>query len=230
MSQTVEHVTYVLVPEGSSDRVIIDIVDRAIREQLPEVSVHGEWLDLRLVRKRTPTLRDRVHAAVNAFPDVDFLLVHRDSDNQRVEDRRREIDNASRAAAVCSRVVPVIPVRSIEAWLLVDVEAIRIGAGNPNGKTPLTLPQRDEIERERNPKTILHQALVDASGLGHRRRSKFRAGEAMHRVARALDTVESLRHLPAYRAFEDELIATIGQLVEVGGDGRDQKGSRSYEQ
>jgi hypothetical protein len=37
-------------------------------------------------------------------------------------------------------VVCVVPVRMMEAWLLIDEMAIRRVAGNPNGRIPIELP------------------------------------------------------------------------------------------
>jgi len=56
-------------------------------------------------------------------------------------------------------VVPAVPVRMTEAWLLFDEAAIRRAAGCPNGSMPLELPSLKTSEDIPDPKTILHEAL-----------------------------------------------------------------------
>lgn len=214
MSVATPELSYVLVSEGSSDIVIIDIVDKAVHQRSPDARVHGDWVDLRANRKRPSTLAARIRTALARYPDIDFLLVHRDSDDREPQCRRTEIEAAVEHSAAGVRSIPVVPVRSVEAWLLVDPDAIRMGAGNPNGTKPLQLPRPRDVEGEHDPKTTLRRALQDASGLKGRRLKKFNVGQARHRAARALSDLDVLRQLPAYRVFEDELFIVINELAK----------------
>jgi hypothetical protein len=55
----------------------------------------------------------------------DLVVVHRDSDNVGADKRRDEIAQGAQDSGVESHVLPVIPVRMTEAWLLLDESAIR---------------------------------------------------------------------------------------------------------
>jgi hypothetical protein len=95
----------------------------------------------------------------------------------------------------------------MEAWLLTDASALRRAAGNPNGRHPLSLPRPQEIEDLPDPKTLLRDLLLDASGLrGRRRRS---SSVNLHRVAELTEGFEALRRLPAFQAMEAELDGVV---------------------
>jgi len=95
-----------------------------------------------------------------------------------------------------------------EAWLLSEERAIRVAAGNPNGTMDLDLPEPRRIEALPDPKAVLHELLERASGLrSPRRLARFRRsrGARVRIVAAQTRDFGSLRALPSFRAFEEEL-------------------------
>jgi hypothetical protein len=108
-------------------------------------------------------------------------------------------------------IVPTIPVRMLEAWLLADEGAIRHAAGNPNGSIPLGLPRVRDLERLADPKTRLRRAVEAASGISRRRRDRLHVGPIQ--VAQRTESFAALRVLPAFRAFEGDVQRVI---VEQG--------------
>lgn len=114
---------------------------------------------------------------------------------------------ASRPLAEASgprRHVAVVPVRTTEAWLLIEEQAIREAAGRPNGRDPLDLPSPARIEDLGDPKATLHQALRTASGRAGRRADRFHPESAHHRLADLVRDWSPLRQLPAFRALEED--------------------------
>jgi hypothetical protein len=113
--------------------------------------------------------------------------VHRDADNAGAEARRSEILAAAGLVDGSARVVPVIPIRMTEAWLLLDEMNIRVVAGNPRGKESLDLPKLHEVENLADPKELLSECLLRAAGAAGRRRERvakrFSASEAASRTA-----------------------------------------------
>ncbi|BCB82630.1 hypothetical protein Pflav_090400 [Phytohabitans flavus] len=79
-----------------------------------------------------------------------------------------------RSNNLASALVPVIPVRMTEAWLLLDESAIRRVAGNPRGKTDLGLPKAHQVESIADPKELLDQCLLTAANVTGRRRDSLR--------------------------------------------------------
>ena len=100
-----------------------------------------------------------------------------------------------------------------EAWMLIDENAIRIAAGNPNGTVALRLPRLQEIENLAEPKNLLHELLRNASELTGRRLKKFSASANAHRVAELIEDWKPLRKLSAFIEFEAELDQVLAKLV-----------------
>jgi hypothetical protein len=99
-----------------------------------------------------------------------------------------------------------------EAWLLLDEEAIRGAAGNPNGKEPLDLPRApDQIP---NPKDVLGELLKQASGLSGRRKKSFRPERHIWQIPGCMRDFTILRRLEAFVDFEKELERTLQTMAE----------------
>lgn len=193
--------TATLITDGSSDRVLLPIVNFLLDEHspVPHRVAFAEGL-------HSARLQERVRTAVELFP-CDMLFVHRDAERASVADREREIMAATTALPVEKTPISVciIPVRMTESWLLVDPVAIRRAAGNPAGDQSLALPAADRLESLPNPKDVLFRALTSATNLGPRRLRAFRPEAVRHRVTELMDDFTGLRALPSFRHFEDQV-------------------------
>ena len=154
-------------------------------------------------------MEERLKTACDLYP-CDVLFVHRDAEGQPADFRRDEIANAIKRTSI--RHVPVVPVRMTEAWLLADETAIRSAAGNPNGREELNLPEARRLEDLPDPKKVLHDALVAASGLNARRRSRFRVRQRVHLIPNYIDDYSSLNVLSAFRALQQDIRTLIENL------------------
>jgi len=193
-------ISYTLVADGSSDQALLPIIDHTISHNFPNLVFSG------VAASGLPPVRCgleiRLRAAIKMFP-CDLLFVHRDSEAQRSEDRYLEISNACQKFEL--KVVPVVPVRMTEAWLLVSESAIRRAAGNPAGRNYLNMPLIRGIEAASDPKQVLFDALIEAANLGARRRSNFDVNAKRRRVAECIENYLILRELASYRKFESDL-------------------------
>jgi hypothetical protein len=108
-------------------------------------------------------------------------------------------------------IVGMVPVRMMEAWLLLDENAIRLAAGNPNGSEPLSLPRLADVEHIPDPKSMLHDLILGATGVAARRRKSFDVSNAVQRVSEYTDDFSPLRSLSAFAALEDRVAKTIEQ-------------------
>ena len=156
---------YTLVADGSSDAILLPILTWSLKQQEVKAVV-AQWADFSRI-PRQPNTEERLRAALLLYP-CDLLFVHRDAEAQPSNSRREEIAHALRFTDVAH--IPVVPVRMTEAWLLADETAIRSAAGNPNGMENLNLPELRRLEDLNDPKKVLHDALIVASGLNARRR------------------------------------------------------------
>jgi hypothetical protein len=114
------------------------------------------------------------------------------------------ITGLSPVPAVC-----VVPVRMLEAWLLFDEHAIRLAAGNPNGRLSLTLPPPPRMETLPDPKQVLQNAFLTASGLSGRRRKHFATAQAVRRLGDVITDFSPLRLLSAFDRLEREIQAIV---------------------
>ncbi len=206
---------FTLIADGSSDRVLLHHLEWILRQTLgPLVAVQPEWADLRSLRKRPESFAERIRIALDLYP-CDLFFIHRDVEGQEPALRLAEIKEAVKDASIATPVVPVVPIRMTEAWLLFDEQAVRRAAGNPNGHMAIDLPARNP-ETVADPKAVLRHALKVASGLAGRRLRGLHTSDAVHRVAEYIDDFSPLRELPAFRSLcqcVTEVVLSQGWLV-----------------
>ena len=200
-----------IVCDGTSDLCIQHLIQWIVDTNFPDqafrinparevIPAHGP-LHLRLKR-----------AFENYEPDV--IVCHRDAERVSLQERTDEVKAASAASGIPIPVVPAIPVRMIESWLLTEEAAIRSAANNRNGNINLNLPPRQSIENLANPKDVLFQALRIASDLPPQRLKKFNEHSARSRITGFLDDFSGVRQLRSFLQFEDRLKeAILGSLL-----------------
>jgi len=202
-----DEIRYTLISDGPSDRALLPILTWALREKGEVSRIQAEWADLRRLPQPPQTLHDRILHAIDLFPS-DLLFVHRDAEKEDPEHRYEEIRSALHEATQRGFQTPlvcVVPVQMTEAWLLFDEPAIRIAAGNPNGKNPLNLPDLSIIEQIPDPKEILFRILREASGLKGRRLKKFNMSESRIRITELVSEFAPLRKLNAFQRLEEDI-------------------------
>ncbi|MFK3980911.1 hypothetical protein ACI2K4_11100 [Micromonospora sp. NPDC050397] len=199
------------VAEGSSDMPIADIVELMFFDR--GVSVHLRKPDFGLLGKVPKDVRSRLLAGEKLSDEaIDFVVVHRDADNAGYDARRREICYAVESLATNPEIVPVIPVRMTEAWLLLDEAAIRLVAGNPRGKADLGLPKPREVESQPDPKSTLASALLRAADVAGRRRDRLakRFNQNRKQLLERLDRNGPVAQLSSWK----QLVADVDSIVE----------------
>jgi len=199
---------FTLVSDGSSDQALIPAIKWLLVEHGAGEGIDGRWADFRHLIKPPVGLKDKIIKAIDLYP-CDLLCVHRDAENAAHEIRKQEIDdiveqlsneNLLQMPAIC-----VVPIRMLEAWLLMDESAIRRAAGNPKGKMPLGLPRINRLESVADPKRILFDALEIASGLRGRRLAKLNFPALRYRVADLISDHAPLRNLSAFKMLEADI-------------------------
>lgn len=200
-----KNIRFTLVADGSSDRLLLPILKWAIEQATVDYAVQGDWANLWGLPVKTRA--ERIKEAVYRFP-CEILFIHRDAEAEAPTIREEEIRRALAESEVQEPAVCVIPVRMSEAWLLLDEQAIRDAAGNPNGAIRLELPVDPEAIPD--PKSILHDLLVQASELSRRRRRSFSPEKQAFLITQRTTDFRKLRALTAFRTFESELRLVLG--------------------
>lgn len=103
-------ITYSVVADGGTDRALLPIIEWSIHRLDPEVEILEPEF-----RKRSGS----VHEFLQGYRTGSMItFVHRDAESDSLESRLLEFED------VPQTVVPVVPVRMTEAWLLIDSRAI----------------------------------------------------------------------------------------------------------
>lgn len=194
------HRRFTLVAEGSSDAVLIPIINWLWTQHRPQEVVTGRFAELPMVDSRL--IEDKVGPALELYP-CDVLFIHRDADREPVSQRENEIEAAVKKCRITPPAICVVPVRMTEAWMLFDECAIRKAAGNPNGKMRLSLPSLAKAEARPDPKADLRKAVKTASGLSAQRLSRFNASAACRLVSEHIQDFSPLRKLGSFARLED---------------------------
>lgn len=203
-------IRYTLVTDGPSDRLLKHPIEWLL-ERLTTLDFDGEWANPRgFDRGEMTGLYGRLDQALSHYP-CQLLFVHRDAEKQPRQVRLAEIEKAVGRLSDSPPAVCVVPVRMTEAWLLIDESALRLAAGNPNGRVVLGLPRIRHLESLPDPKKTLFDLLKDATELPRRRLRRFRERQARQRLAELIDDYSPLEALPAFQAFRKDLKRVLAQ-------------------
>jgi len=205
---------YTLIADGSSDKTLLEIIKWSLDNLYPTLPNDESFADFRFLPQPPKGLKEKVIAAKYYYP-FDILFIHRDAESiipQVIEQRRTEI-RVEVGEVEFQNVVCLVPIKMMEAWLLIDKEAIKKAAGNKNYKGVIDLPQVRNLERENQPKNVLHELLANASGLKGRNLKKFNPDKAVHLVAEYTEDFSPLRNLIAFQAFETELKRVVDNYL-----------------
>lgn len=200
------------IGEGTSDNGLAPHVEYIAARKGLDVSVTVP--DFALLRLPTGhSVRDKLRAARLLRGTYDLAVLHRDADRGPAQDRRDEIAAAVDAEWAGLRHISVVPVRMLEAWLLLDETCLREVAENPRGRVGLDLPKGAAAERIPDPKQHLKETLARASGYSGRRLAQFQKRFPQHRMRmlELLDPEGPVAGLPSWRRFVDDL----GRALDV---------------
>lgn len=197
----------VLLPDGPSDMPLSNLLEQLCLNFGARVAVQP--VDPRSLQSHT--VEGRLGFLEDADIRADVVFVHRDAEREPPERRRAEILRASGARSLGHALVPVVPVRMTEAWLLLDEAQIRAVAGKPRGRVPLHLPSLRNVEDLPDPKECLMRALEAASEASGRRLDRVRDSFGRHRrlLLERLDIVGPVTQLSAWQQLEDDVRTAI---------------------
>lgn len=200
--------TFALIREGTSDDGLVPHIRSLLL-------LAGATSALGVSREYKGTTAQRIAEVLAEEVAVDLIFVHRDADDRDYTPRLVEVTNAATAAGCPGKVVPVVPVQELEAWLLTDSDAIRTVVGKPRGTSPLGLPAIQNIENTSSPKEVLQSACMAASGAnGARRRKEARVfGQRRSTLLERLDLTGGVHQLALWQRFVDA--TTAGAVVAM---------------
>ena len=184
-----------LVADGGTDLALTSILDWAIHRLDPAVEILEPEF-----RKRQGSVQESLATLETGAM---LVFVHRDGETATIQQRLKEFD-----AVVREDVVPVVPIRMTEAWLLISADAIAMAADHPGAD--ITLPAIGQLESIANPKDRLEGLLMQAAGnpTGRRRKQFLKSiAERRVNVASLIDDFSPLESLPGFERFQANLRA-----------------------
>lgn len=207
---------FTLIADGSSDKTLLKIIKWSLDNLYPKLPNEGNFADFRSLPDPPKGIENKVISAKKYFP-FDILFIHRDAEtissksiNQRVDEIRKELNPKDFENAIC-----LVPIKMMETWLLIDLEAIKRAAGNRNYRGKLDIPELKNLENEQQPKKLLHELLKESSGLKGRNLKKFNTDKAVHLVAENIDDFSALRNLFAFQEFEKRLKGVVNKFINL---------------
>ena len=203
--------------EGTSDEPLADIVEYLFAERDRRLILSRP--NLEAFSKIGHDVESKLIAGSQLMDKpFDLAVVHRDADNAGWRARRDEIEQAMTGSEVECGLIPIIPVRMTEAWLLLDEQEIRDVAGNPNGSFNIDLPGINEVERIADPKARLRDCLLQAANVRGRRRRTVSTRFPQHRrqLLERLDKTGPISRLPSWRMLIEDVEACIKIFDHLG--------------
>lgn len=209
-----------LYAEGATDeRFLPRIIQRTAEHLLAGYGV--DILDLEVINSsvhRLPTLIGQFEAAAREAKGRHILIVHQDADAPDQESALREriqpgLDLVHQKPERYQQdIVPLIPVRMVEAWMLADPIALCQVIPGCSSPDELNLPQKpDQVEHISDPKAELKR--ITSTYQARRRRSRSHAYRAkiQGRLADEI-AIERLKRVPAYQTFEQKFSQVLRKL------------------
>ena len=210
-----------LFPEGPTDarfffsvlrRLVVDLCGRA------QVDVPEEVIDLseEEVRQTGARREDRILQATRRnAASLSLVFVHADGagapERMRVEQCEPGIALIHQTFPERLRAIALVPIREMEAWALVDGDAIREVTGSRLGDAALGLPSRvATVEAITDPKAKLQSVFALACPRSSRR-SQERHGAYLGLLGEAVRLVR-LRELEAFQRLEQDTRLALEHL------------------
>jgi hypothetical protein len=209
------------IGEGNTDNGIAPHIENYAARQRIRIALTVPDLGL-LPGRVGHSVSDKLRGVRDLGGTYDLLILHRDADRSGSESRREEIRAAVEETWPGVSHVSAVPVRMLEAWLLLDESVIRRVAENPRGKVELSLPSPSAAERIADPKAQLKETLARASELKGRRLEQFQKRFPQHqrRLLELLDPAGRISLLPSWQSFVADLQAAYAAWIEQDPENR----------
>ena len=201
--------------EGPTDvRFLTDVIKRTFDEIAFECPKDIEILDIQpiMVQKDdfVPMIMEASKKGLKDF-GISVLCVHRDADDKEIHDVMTYsfdplLENLKDGdeSVYCKVIIPVIPVRMVEAWMLADTQLLKdfIDASKMHDHE-LGIDRNPETYAD--PKVVIEEAIRKANvGKTKRKRDIIGIGELYEQIGKNVQ-LESLRRLSSLRSFEENI-------------------------
>ena len=206
------YLSCLLVHEGNSDRWFLPpLLERAIRE----LWLARARVDLHVSVAAVDADHQRVEDIVLAVADeaFDLLLHHHDGAPQAICNRVVSAVQRDWRLRRPEPLVPVLPVRETESWILADPDVVRTVLGSSEFAAGAGWPQRArDAENVPDPKVPLRRTIETARG---RQRATAGQQSSMKSYFEAFGDhvrLDRLREVPSFAAWWQDMSKTLEGL------------------
>jgi hypothetical protein len=207
-----------LYVEGPTDDRFLPVIIQRTAEQILLQHNRAEVIVLEpIIMKKHPNIAHRNESILRAALDAygfHALIVHADADGpSRNEAFRNRFESGYTLVQactenVCKDLIPIIPVRMIEAWMLADRDQFIKALGIKTSQQELGLhPKAKQVESYHDPKaviaSVIQQTYPDKPQHWGRIRGQLYADLA------PMIRLSQLNEVPAYQQFVSNLTVTL---------------------
>jgi hypothetical protein len=206
--------------EGSTDKAFLPPVIRRITlEVLAHYQRADVWNDIITIPVKPQNHGDldkKILAAATEALGYHLLIVHGDADDLTADEAREQrfkpglelVRQAGNGA--CQDLLPIIPIRAIEAWLMADNDALLSALGINKSASDLGIPHLHKIESTAKPKERLEN-IIRLVNQSRPRRRPIRRDDLYEPLGEAV-RLSKLAHLSAYNQFTADLTEALTNL------------------
>ena len=218
-------VTLALYAEGSTDESFLpEIIKRTTKSILSQHSIQPIRVDLPYSKCNKPAdivKRDQCILYIARETAIyDALVIHSDGDSRGYEQtlielfqpgKKLVLDAKDRNEDICADLVPLIPVRMTEAWMLADPDALRTVLGKKVEARALGIPTKAKlVEKELKPKKTLEH-IIQVAYPQQPRDWKYLKTKLYMGLGSEI-SLKRLSEVPSYQQFVQDLTAVLQTL------------------
>lgn len=193
--------------EGNTDYASIqNIVARTIDRLLFPLGYDTVAADIPLPLQGNKQA-DKIVEAAHHVRGLNLLVVHLDADNRNetnaYEQRFRPgYEAVQKSSKALSHIIPVIPIRTSEAWMLADFKAFKETVGTNKTAAELGFPSNAKAVETLDAKAVFEQAVRSARPNSKRRRVNI---ADVHQALSLRVSLTRMEDVPAYQRFVQRL-------------------------
>ena len=214
-------VVLALYAEGrTDDRFLPFLIQKTTRRILAqdEQKAIVSSVELIHVLKENRSREVCILEAARQSATYDALVIHADADKRTYKQTKELLFDTGRTLVhsgydhVCKNLLPIIPIRMVESWMLADFEALQKVLKTDIEAQELGLPTNaKQVEMIAKPKQVLEQAMLKAQAQRSRRHRQVHIGKLYEPLGEKI-RMERLDEIPSYKQFVTDLTATLKLL------------------
>jgi hypothetical protein len=189
--------------EGKADyEFLLKVIERYLKQLLP----HVDFVSDPVYHLEGASEQERLNKLAQDYAGLHFIIVHLDADGSTEE---KALKHRFPTDYEAKQLIPIIPIKETEAWLLADYEAFKQVVGTKLSAQELEFPpQVHQVESINEPKEVLKQAISRSRS----RRKRIELDE----IYQAMGETVSLNHLKKVPAFQNFHTRIIKILIGLG--------------